>query len=146
MFLPPARAIVLEPSLYGTLAPIDIDPVHPMDDPQSPPKQQYHTILEQWAKLLQGRLTIYDYDQSMLLWRDLPNPSHQAFQRDVKLYRDIGVLGFTTESRMALATTVTNFYLRGRLMWNPDEDVEALLDDFYGKFFGPAEKPMRDYW
>lgn len=146
MFLPPARDMALEPALFGALAPIDIDPIHAMDDPQSPSRQEYKAILERWAKLLGGRLTIYDYDQSMLLWRDLPNPSHQAFARDVKIYRDAGVLGFTTESRMALATTFTNLYLRGRLMWNPDEDVAALLDDFYARFFGPAEKPMRDYW
>ncbi|WP_331936289.1 DUF4838 domain-containing protein [Methylosinus sp.] len=146
MFLPPARDMALEPSLFGTLAPIDIDPIHAMGDPQSPPKQEYKAILERWSKLLNGRLTIYDYDQSMLLWRDLPNPTHQAFQQDVKVYRDAGVLGFTTESRMALATTITNLYLRGRLMWNPDENVDALLEDFYVRFFGPAQKPMRDYW
>ncbi len=146
MFLPPARDMDLEPALFGTLAPIDIDPIHAMDDPQSPPKQEYKAILERWTKLLGGRVTIYDYDQSMLMWRDLPNPSHQAFERDVKIYRDAGVIGFTTESRMALATTITNLYLRGRLMWNPDENVASLLEDFYARFFGPAEKPMRDYW
>ena len=146
MLLPPARDMTLEPSLYATLAPIDIDPIHAMDDPQSPPKQEYRAILAQWAKLTRARLMIYDYDQSMLLWRDLPNPSHQAFQRDVKHYRAAGVLGFVTESRMALATTFVNLYLRGRLMWNPDADVDALLDDFYARFFGPAAGPMRDYW
>ena len=133
MFLPPARDMSLEPALYAMLAPIDIDPIHSMDDPQSPPRQEYKAILEKWAKLLHGQLTIYDYDQSMLVWRDLPNPTHQAFQQDVKRYRDAGVLGFYTETRVALATTVTNLYLRGRLMWNPDEDVEVLLDDFYAK-------------
>lgn len=146
MFLPPARDMALEPALFGTLAPIDIDPIHAMDDPRSPPKQEYKAILQRWAKLLDGRLTIYDYDQSMLLWRDLPNPSHQAFEHDVKIYRDVGVIGFTTESRMALATTFTNLYIRSRLMWNPDEEVASLLEDFYGRFFGPAEKPMREYW
>jgi hypothetical protein len=146
MFLPPWREITLEPSLYGMLAPIDIDPIHSMADPQSPAKEGYGKILEKWAKVTAGRLTIYDYDQSMLVWRDLPNPGHQAFQHDVQRYRDAHVLGFVTESRMALATTGINLYLRGRLMWNPDEDIDALLEDFYAKFFGPAREPMRDYW
>jgi hypothetical protein len=146
MFLPPVRETTLEPSLYGMLAPIDIDPIHSMDDPRSPAKEEYRTILEKWAKLTAGRLTIYDYDQSMLVWRDLPNPSHQAFQQDVKRYRDAHVLGFVTESRMALATTGVNLYLRGRLMWNPEENVDTLLEDFYARFFGPAQAPMRNYW
>jgi hypothetical protein len=146
MLLPPKRDIALEPALYGLLAPIDIDPSHAMGDLQSPPKNEYREILEKWVKLTQGRLMIYDYDQSMLVWRDLPNPSHLAFRDDVKRYRDAGLLGFVTETRMALATTGINLYLRGRLMWDPDDDVDALLEDFYAKFFGPAQAPMRAYW
>ena len=146
MFLPPKRERRLEPTLFPHVAPIDIDPIHAMGDPQSPPKNEYREILTNWAKLAQGRVVIYDYDQGMLVWRDLPNPSHLAFSKDVKIYRDLGVIGFTTETRMALATTFTNLYLRGRLMWNPDEDVDALLDDFYRRFFGPAQAPMRAYW
>ena len=146
MFLPPTRDTMLEPSLYGLIAPIDIDPIHPIGYPNSPSKAEFGVILDAWAKLLPGRLLVYDYDQSMLVWRDLPNPSHLAFATDVKRYRDAGVAGFTTETRLALATTGINLYLRGRLMWNPDENVDALLDDFYVRFFGPAEKPMRAYW
>lgn len=146
MFLPPVRNMQLEPSLYGVLAPIDIDPIHSVRDQRSPPKQEYLNIMKKWAELAKGRLSIYDYDQSMLVWRDLPNPSHQAFAGDVKAYRDAGVLGFFTESRMALATTFTNLYLRGRLMWDPDANVDDLLEDFYARFFGPAKNPMRAYW
>jgi len=36
--------------------------------------------------------------------------------------------------------------LRARLLWNPEEDVDALLDDFYARFFGPAAGPMKKYW
>ena len=146
MFLPPKRDITLEPTLFPHVAPIDIDPIHAMGDPQSPPKNEYQAVLEQWSKLAPSRVIVYDYDQGMLVWRDLPNPSHLAFSKDVKRYRDLGILGFTTETRMALATTGVNLYLRGRLMWNPDEDVDALLEDFYTRFFGPAREPMRAYW
>ena len=146
MTLPPVRDMTTDPMLFGQLAPIDIDPIHGMDDPRSPQKQEYRDILNRWAKVTQGRLAIYDYDQSMLVWRDLPNPSHMGFREDVKHYRDAGILGVNTESRMALATTFTNLYLRARLMWNPEEDVDALLDDFYTKFFGPAAGPMKKYW
>jgi hypothetical protein len=146
MTLPPVREMTTDPMFFGQLAPIDIDPIHGMDDPRSPQKQEYRDILHGWAKATQGRLTIYDYDQSMLVWRDLPNPSHMAFLQDVKYYRDAGILGVNTESRNALATTFINLYLRARLMWNPEADVDALLDDFYPKFFGPAAGPMKKYW
>ena len=146
MTIPPVRNMKADPSLFCQLAPIDIDPIHGMDSLQSPPRKEYKEFLYQWAKVMDGRLVIYDYDQGMLVWRDIPNPSHQAFVQDVKHYRDAGILGINTESRNAIATTFLNLYLRGQLMWNPDADVPALLDDFYRTFYGPAEKPMRVYW
>ena len=119
MFVPPKRETHLEPALFAHVAPIDIDPIYAMGDPQSPPKNEYREILAKWLEMAHGRVIVYDYDQGMLVWRDLPAPSHLAFSKDVKLYRDLGVVGFTTETRMALATTVTNLYLRGRLIWIP---------------------------
>lgn len=146
MTIPPVRQMTAERSLYGMIAPIDIDPIHGMDSPDSPPRQEYRDMLHSWAKILQGRLAIYDYDQGMLVWRDLPNPSHQAFRQDVKHYATAGILGISTESRNAIGTTFLNLFFRGRLMWNPDTDVDALLTEFYPKFYGPAAKPMEIYW
>jgi len=47
-------------------------------------------------------------------------------------------MGVNTESRNAIATTFLNLHVRARLLWNPDEDVDALLAEFYPKFYGPA--------
>jgi hypothetical protein len=117
-----------------------------MNDLRSAARQEYKDLLYKWAKVMQGRMVIYDYDQSMLVWRDLPNPSHQAFRQDLKHYCKAGILGVDTESRGALSTTFTNLFLRGQLMWNPDAGVDALLAEFYTKFYGPAAVPMARYW
>lgn len=146
MTLPPVRVKQAKAPLVAYLAPIDIDPIHGMDDPRSAPRREYKDMLYKWAKVMQGRLVIYDYDQSMLVWRDLPNPSHQAFKEDVKHYRKAGILGVDTESRNALATIFLNLHLRGTLLWNPDADVEKILAEFYPNFYGPAAAPMAKYW
>lgn len=103
-------------------------------------------MLYKWAKVFDGRIRIYDYDQGMLIWRDIPNPSHMAFRQDVKHYAKAGIMGLNTESRNAIATTFLNLHIRGQLMWNPDTDVDALLEEFYPAFYGPAAEPMRVYW
>ncbi len=103
-------------------------------------------MLYRWSKVMDGRIVIYDYDQGMLVWRDIPAPSHQAFRQDVKHYRKAGIVGFYSESRMAIATTFLNLHMRGQLMWDPDLDVEAHLAEFYKKFYGPAAKPLSRYW
>ena len=146
MTLPPVRKMTAEPSLFCELAPIDIDPIHGMDDADSPPRREYRDIVYKWSGIMQGRLAIYDYDQGMLVWRDIPNPSHQGLKQDFAHYAKAGILGVNTESRNAIGTTFLNLFFRGRLMWNPNEDVDALLREFYPKFYGPAAAPMEAYW
>src|SRR5829696_3468719 len=144
--LPPRLIKNIEPNVVMWLAPIDIDPNHGMDDPRSPPRQEYRSMMYRWASLLKGRLAIYDYDQGMLVWRDLPNPSHHAFAQDVQHYARAGILGIGTESRGAIATTFLNLFFRGQLMWDPSANVDALLAEFYPKFFGPAAEHAAAYW
>jgi len=147
MTIPPVREIVAEKPLVAYLAPIDIDPIHGMDDPQSPPRGEYKAMMYEWAKVMGKRLAIYDYDQGMLVWRDIPNPLvPRAIRQDIGHYRKAGILGIETESRNAIATIFINLYLRGRLLWNPDEDADALLAEFYPAFYGPMATPMADYW
>jgi len=38
------------------------------------------------------------------------------------------------------------YYLANKLMWNPQLDEEAILQDFYDKAFGPAADEMKDYF
>ena len=144
--LPPVKVAHGSKPLVAYLAPIDIDPNHGMDDGRSGPRREYKDMMYKWAKVMDGRVVIYDYDQGMLVWRDLPNPSHHVFARDVKIYRNAGILGIQTESRGALATTFLNLFFRGQLMWNPDVDTRALLKEFYPGFYGPAAVPMARYW
>lgn len=144
--IPPQQVLHAEKPLVAYLAPIDIDPIHSMSDPKSPPRQEYKAIMQRWAKVMDGRVVIYDYDQGMLVWRDLPNPIMPAFATDVKHYRDAGLLGISTETRGGLATTFTNLFWRGQLMWNPNADVAAMKNEFYEKFYGPAAAPMKTYW
>jgi hypothetical protein len=144
--IPPQWKHSIPDNLVMWIAPIDIDPNHGYNDPDSPPREEYGEMVRRWSEIMDGRILIYDYDQGMLVWRDLPNPSQQAFKEDVKLYRDAGILGISTESRNAIATTWLNLFFRGQLMWNPEVDVDALTKEFYPKFYGPAAEPMGKFW
>lgn len=144
--LPPQRSVTVAQPLVCFLAPIDIDPNHSFESKVSPEKRDYLGAARGWTEVMKGRVVIYDYDQGMLVWRDLPNPSHQVFREDVMVYRDLGILGFSTESRGALATTFTNMFFRGQLMWNPDFDVDLELALFYQNFYGPTAPEMKNYW
>ncbi|NOX97781.1 MAG: DUF4838 domain-containing protein [Nitrospirae bacterium] len=38
------------------------------------------------------------------------------------------------------------FYLTGSLLWDADQNVDKLLDDYYSKFYGPAREPMKQFF
>lgn len=44
------------------------------------------------------------------------------------------------------ATQGPLYYLLAQLLWNPDIDTDAVMDDYYNRAFGPAAEPMRAYW
>lgn len=146
VFLPPQRAFMPEPSLVMWLVPVDIDPNHAIDDPRAPQRQEWGAMLRRWSEVMQGRVAVYDYEQAMLVWRDLPSPNIHVTRRDYKLYRDLGILGINPEPRGGVSQTFLNSYFRAQLMWNPDADVDAMLEEFYAGFYGPAAGPMRAYW
>jgi hypothetical protein len=39
-----------------------------------------------------------------------------------------------------------NWYVMGKLSWDPALDVDSLLDDYCKRFYGPAAAPMRRFW
>lgn len=42
--------------------------------------------------------------------------------------------------------THLNLYITARLLWDADLDVDALLEDYYARFYGPAREPMKAFW
>ena len=39
-----------------------------------------------------------------------------------------------------------NLYVTGRFLWNPDLNVEELLDEYYKLYYGEAAQPMSQFW
>ena len=43
-------------------------------------------------------------------------------------------------------TTHLNDYVRCQLLWDPYQDVNAMLEEYYQLFFGPAAAEMKKFW
>ena len=102
-------------------------------------------ILKQWLTLT-PHVDMYDYNPGFLLGAFVPERDVANFTVNAKLYRDLGMKGLGTEGRKAFMQTWISYYLRSKLMWNADADVEALKTDFYNTFFGPAAGPHVQAW
>jgi hypothetical protein len=63
------------------------------------------------------------------------------------LLKKWGVIGFADEGRRVLAEAgIAPPYLRAKMMWQAGLDADAVLDDFFTKWYGPAVKPARAFW
>src|SRR5262249_11634218 len=65
----------------------------------------------------------------------------------MRLLKKGGVIGFNDEGRRVLAESgIAPPYLRARMMWDAGLDADAVLEDFFSKWYGPAAKPARAFW
>jgi len=111
------------------------------------PNQEFRKILDQWRKL-SPHLFIYEYYSIGGMARaNLPWPLVHTIRSDIPYYRKCGVEGFYTQLSDTLWHRLgLNYYLAAKLCWNADLNVDALLDDYFRKFYGLAAVPMRDYF
>ena len=105
--------------------------------------RRHERTLKAWSRIA-PKLLIYDYDPHADLSR-MPYWRSRAIASDMPLYMKYGVIGFTTEAHNSFFRTGLNYYVRTKFMWNVESDVDALLDDFYTRFFGRAAGPMKQF-
>ena len=92
-----------------------------------------------WAKAA-GAFGTYDY--TGLTWL-LPRVYPRLMAESLRFYDEIGAVAVTNEAFPSWWYAAPLMYLRAKLMWNPELDADAILNDFYRGFFGPAQKPMK---
>jgi hypothetical protein len=58
----------------------------------------------------------------------------------------MGVKGIYSRDSPLWPTVGPSYYLASKLWWDPDRDVDELVDEFHTTLFGPAAAPMANYW
>jgi hypothetical protein len=78
-----------------------------------------------------------------------PFPNLRAMASDIRFYRDIGVEGIYLQGMSGGGGGGEFSLLRPwygmQLLWNPDQDAEALIRDFLQGYYGAAWQPIYDY-
>ncbi|HVF10839.1 MAG TPA: DUF4838 domain-containing protein, partial [Abditibacteriaceae bacterium] len=131
------------PNIQGALAPIALDRVHGFSNPIAPEKQYVRTLYQEWGKLLPEL-----YDRGY--WSNLADPGFtfiiiDRLRDEIPACYDLGVKGWRVETFPNYGPQFPSMYIAGKLMWNHKANVDALLQDCYDKFFGPAAEPMGKY-
>jgi hypothetical protein len=100
-------------------------------------------LIEAWhAKI--PRMGIYDY-WGMTSWtQDMPTFDYLTVPAErLRFWHKNGVDGFVNESSYSAGAMGLTWYLSSKLMWNVNQPVQPILDDWYQTAFGPARAPMQ---
>ncbi|HET6249266.1 MAG TPA: DUF4838 domain-containing protein [Tepidisphaeraceae bacterium] len=142
----PPQGVSIEPNISVMFAAIWSDTLHAYDDPKSWQMVRQGQMLRSWCKLC-DKVWIYGYDYTMMTSGLTPLPITRKLARDLPLLKKWGVVGFDDETRNQWAECgIPTKYVRARLEWNANADVDAMLDDFFGKWYGKAAVPERRFW
>jgi hypothetical protein len=117
--------------------------IHGMDNPICPESQYQQRIIRQWGKLVDE---VYDRGY----WFNLSDPGLPFFmitriRSEIPLGYQLGIRGWRVEINPSWGSETPSLYIASKLLWNPRADVDAMLEEFYSLFFGPAAAPMRTY-
>lgn len=87
------------------------------------------------------------YDYYLETWRDqykgLPAFYPRAIAADLRSLKGISRGEFIEV--LPKGPMILNLYVTCRLYWDADQDIDALLDDYCEKYYGPAAKEMKAF-
>ncbi len=119
--------------------------LHGYDDDHCWQKVRQGQMIKRWCELCKN-VWIYGYNYNMLVSGLTPLPEFTKLRRDFPLMKQWGVMGFHDESRNVWAEAgIASRYLRAQLEWDANADVDAILDDFFAKWYGRAARPMKAF-
>ncbi|MCM8764921.1 MAG: DUF4838 domain-containing protein, partial [Candidatus Omnitrophica bacterium] len=142
----PPEGIELHPNLGVMAAFIWADTLKPVTSPKSWQGQVMGAQLKRWCEL-NKRVFLYEYNETMLVTGLTPVPQIRKMAVNYPLFKKWGMIGFINETRLPyFEEGIMTRYIRAQLMWNPEANIEALVDDFCDKWYGPAAGQGRKFW
>jgi hypothetical protein len=133
---------------YGTT--LSIEEAASDQNPNEKSRKRSQVIkasIEKWAQIAPHRLFIWEYGSNYTNFVK-PWPSLRAMAENIKYYHRIGAQGVMIQSNYSSFggdLAVLKNWIWSKLLWNPDQDVSALLKEFCDSYYGPASQDIQDY-
>ena len=139
----PPRRVRPDPRIVPAFAPITLCRLHGLDNPVCPDRSFYKSLMRRWGELVPEIFERGYYFN--LADPGFPFSKVHAVRRETPFAHGAGIRGWRVECMPAWAVHTPTLYVAARLMWDVETDVDALLEEFYTAFFGPAAAPMGAY-
>jgi hypothetical protein len=142
---PPIRE-KLHPNLVPMFAPINYCRAHAMTDTAiCPSRPRLKAMIEGWGKASPGGVSYYNYMFNLAEY-SVPYPMIHQMKEELPIIYASNVKYWQPEGMANFEEVLPGLVLTIRKAWNPNANSDAVLDEFFTRFYGAAEKPMRKYW
>jgi hypothetical protein len=117
---------------------------HPLSE--CPHNANYCRNLEQWTAIT-PKVYIWHYVTNFRHYL-MPFPNFHAIGKDMAHYHRAGVAGMFCQgdyNSPGGELAELRAWVLAKLLWNPYQDIDPLIDDFLAGYYGPAAGYIRDY-
>lgn len=108
--------------------------------------RKFREDLAEW-KAMSDDFLIWDY---VVQFQNLvsPFPNFDAFQSNINYYRTNHASGVFLQGNREKGGEFAELraYVLSKLLWDPEQNVDSLVDTFMKGFYGPAAKPIKQYF
>lgn len=135
--LQPPEAVSLHPDILVDFCPINQSYEYQIDDSESTFNLPYVKALEAWRQSFKGQLGLYSYYRKYG-WYSLPNVIPHYIAADLKWYAQLPLQAVSVYCEPGdWGTYSLNYYVLGRIAWEPSADVDSLIKEFCQVSYGP---------
>ncbi len=134
-------SVTPHPMIFPTVAPISYNRYTYIGAPKAPTMVRLEKVMKAWQRLC-PRIGFYLYNFNLADYA-MPFTRVSTFRRDLPNLHRWGYRYANIESHGNWHTMIPGNYMIGRLLWDVETDVDALLDEFYPLYYGPAAEAMR---
>jgi len=142
---PPAKVRPV-PNVRIRLCPIGICIAHSFAS--CPRSAYFYKNLQAWSKIT-NQLYIWHYNTNFRHY-PLPMPDFDELAADIPIYKRHGVVGLFMQGAYPPggggSDSELRAYVLARQLWDEKTDVSKAVDEFMEGVYGPAAKPMREYF
>lgn len=137
--------IVPKDNVVIRLCSIECDFSHPIDSTEY--NRPFMDDLEAWASKAPN-LFIWDYVVNFNQYL-APYPNFQSLASNIRTFRDHKAIGIQEEANYQSdggEFSEMKAWVLAKLLWNPELDTDALVDEFIGAYYGPAAASVHSYF
>ena len=105
------------------------------------------TAARLWALSGWDRVSSQMIVRSYHMWSlYLPNPETWAIGTRIRFWRDMGARWYLTQIIGRSPDCDLSLYVAARMVWDADRDADAIIDEFFQRYFGEVAGEMTAYY